>query len=108
MSPKTGAKLAGGGLWQRRRLPHRALPRGCPPTVPRPTIEKNLKSVKWTPDPAVIWPANKPILPTGGVVGLKGNLAPEGAIVKVAGWGGVGVFRPAAGFYGGGGGSLRG
>ncbi len=30
-------------------------------------------------------PADKPILATGGVVGLKGNLAPEGAIVKVAG-----------------------
>jgi dihydroxy-acid dehydratase len=30
-------------------------------------------------------PANKPITVTGGVVGLKGNLAPEGAIVKVAG-----------------------
>ena len=30
-------------------------------------------------------PADKPLLPTGGVVGLKGNLAPEGAIVKIAG-----------------------
>jgi len=33
----------------------------------------------------VIRPANKPITKTGGVVGLKGNLAPSGAIVKVAG-----------------------
>ncbi|TIL25483.1 MAG: dihydroxy-acid dehydratase, partial [Mesorhizobium sp.] len=33
----------------------------------------------------VVCPANRPITPTGGVVGLKGNLAPEGAIVKVAG-----------------------
>jgi dihydroxy-acid dehydratase len=32
-----------------------------------------------------VYPANKPITVTGGVVGLKGNLAPEGAIVKVAG-----------------------
>src|SRR3974390_823229 len=54
-------------------------------TVTGRTIAENLKSVKWNPDQAVIWPANKPILPTGGVVGLKGNLAPEGAIVKVAG-----------------------
>ena len=30
-------------------------------------------------------PANKPLTKTGGVVGLKGNLAPDGAIVKVAG-----------------------
>src|ERR1700746_2587576 len=54
-------------------------------TVTGRTIAENLKSVKWNPDQAVIWPANKPISPTGGVVGLKGNLAPEGAIVKVAG-----------------------
>ena len=41
--------------------------------------------MKWNPDQDVIRPANKPITKTGGVVGLKGNLAPEGAIVKVAG-----------------------
>src|ERR1700757_108160 len=54
-------------------------------TVTGRTIAENLKSVKWNPARVFIWPANKPILPTGGVVGLKGNLAPEGAIVKVAG-----------------------
>jgi dihydroxy-acid dehydratase len=36
-------------------------------------------------DGRVIFPVDAPISPTGGVVGLKGNLAPEGAIVKVAG-----------------------
>ena len=54
-------------------------------TVTGRTIAENMKSVKWNPDQAVVYPADKPILPTGGVVGLKGNLAPEGAIVKVAG-----------------------
>src|ERR1700723_962177 len=54
-------------------------------TVTGRTIAENLKSVKWNPDQAVFYPANKPILATGGVIGLKGNLAPEGAIVKVAG-----------------------
>jgi dihydroxy-acid dehydratase len=54
-------------------------------TVTGRTIAQNLKSVKWNPDQDVIRPANKPITKTGGVVGLKGNLAPEGAIVKVAG-----------------------
>jgi dihydroxy-acid dehydratase len=54
-------------------------------TVTGRTIAENLKSVKWNADQAVVYPANKPILPTGGVIGLKGNLAPEGAIVKVAG-----------------------
>jgi len=33
----------------------------------------------------IIYPTNDPISKTGGVVGLKGNLAPDGAIVKVAG-----------------------
>ncbi|HEY5378540.1 MAG TPA: dihydroxy-acid dehydratase [Pseudolabrys sp.] len=54
-------------------------------TVTGRTIAENMKSVKWNPNQDVVLPANKPLLATGGVVGLKGNLAPEGAIVKVAG-----------------------
>jgi dihydroxy-acid dehydratase len=54
-------------------------------TVTGRTLAQNLKRVKWNADQEVVHPANKPILETGGVVGLKGNLAPEGAIVKVAG-----------------------
>ena len=54
-------------------------------TVTGRTIAENLKSVKWNDHQDVVRPANKPLTPTGGVVGLKGNLAPEGAIVKVAG-----------------------
>ncbi len=54
-------------------------------TVTGRTMAENLRSVKWNEDQDVVRPADKPILPTGGVVGLKGNLAPEGAIVKVAG-----------------------
>ena len=44
----------------------------------------------------MVRPANKPITKTGGVVGLKGNLAPEGAIVKVAGMERAEVHRPGA------------
>jgi dihydroxy-acid dehydratase len=54
-------------------------------TVTGRTIAENMKNVKWNPDQDVVRPADKPLLPTGGVVGLKGNLAPEGAIVKIAG-----------------------
>jgi dihydroxy-acid dehydratase len=54
-------------------------------TVTGRTIAENMASVKWNPDQDVIRPANDPFTKTGGVVGLKGNLAPEGAIVKVAG-----------------------
>ena len=54
-------------------------------TVTGRTIAENMKNVKWNSDQDVVHPANKPLLATGGVVGLRGNLAPEGAIVKVAG-----------------------
>ncbi len=54
-------------------------------TVTGRTMAENLASVDWNPDQDVVRPANNPITPTGGVVGLKGNLAPDGAIVKVAG-----------------------
>ena len=54
-------------------------------TVTGKTIEENLKDVEFNENQKVIRPYNKPLSPTGGVVGLKGNLAPDGAIVKVAG-----------------------
>ncbi|MFL5088539.1 MAG: dihydroxy-acid dehydratase [Xanthobacteraceae bacterium] len=54
-------------------------------TVTGRTIAENMRAVKWNPDQDVVLPADKPLSPTGGVVGLKGNLAPEGAIVKIAG-----------------------
>src|SRR6516162_1199840 len=54
-------------------------------TVTGRTIAENLTSVKWNPRQDVVRPADKPITATGGVVGLRGNLALEGAIVKVAG-----------------------
>ncbi|HVZ53406.1 MAG TPA: dihydroxy-acid dehydratase [Pseudolabrys sp.] len=54
-------------------------------TVTGRTIAENLKNVKWNPDQDVVRPADQPLLATGGVVSLKGNLAPEGAIVKIAG-----------------------
>ncbi|MCB5175693.1 MULTISPECIES: dihydroxy-acid dehydratase [Microvirga] len=54
-------------------------------TVTGRTMAENLASVQWNDHQDVVYPADRPITPTGGVVGLKGNLAPEGAIVKVAG-----------------------
>jgi dihydroxy-acid dehydratase len=54
-------------------------------TVTGRTVAENMAKVKWNPDQDVVRPANDPITRTGGVVGLKGNLAPDGAIVKVAG-----------------------
>ena len=56
-------------------------------TVTGKTVAENLETVVWRDDQQVIRPASKPLSPTGGVVGLKGSLAPDGAIVKVAGLG---------------------
>jgi dihydroxy-acid dehydratase len=54
-------------------------------TVTGKTLGENIEEITWNPDQKVIYPATAPITPTGGVVGLRGSLAPEGAIVKVAG-----------------------
>jgi dihydroxy-acid dehydratase len=54
-------------------------------TVTGKTLSENLKDVVFPTDQDVVYPVSKAISQTGGVVGLKGNLAPEGAIVKVAG-----------------------
>ncbi|GAA3720941.1 dihydroxy-acid dehydratase [Sphingomonas cynarae] len=54
-------------------------------TVTGKTLAENIDRVTWNPDQKVIYDVKTPITPTGGVVGLRGTLAPEGAIVKVAG-----------------------
>jgi dihydroxy-acid dehydratase len=54
-------------------------------TVTGKTLGENVNQVTWNPDQKVIYDVKTPITPTGGVVGLRGSLAPDGAIVKVAG-----------------------
>jgi dihydroxy-acid dehydratase len=54
-------------------------------TVTGRSIAENMERVAWNDEQDVVRPADRPLLATGGVVGLAGNLAPEGAIVKVAG-----------------------
>ncbi len=54
-------------------------------TVTGRTIAENMEKVRWNADQDVVLPADRPLTRTGGVVGLRGNLAPDGAIVKVAG-----------------------
>ena len=54
-------------------------------TVTGRTMAQNLEGVKFNSNQRVVFPVSTPISPTGGVVGLKGSLAPDGAIVKVAG-----------------------
>ena len=54
-------------------------------TVTGKTIAQNLEGVKFNTSQKVVYPTSNPLSPTGGVVGLRGSLAPDGAIVKVAG-----------------------
>jgi dihydroxy-acid dehydratase len=54
-------------------------------TVTGRSMAENLAGVVFPTDQDVVVPVSRPLSPTGGVVGLRGNLAPDGAIVKVAG-----------------------
>ena len=54
-------------------------------TVTGKKMKENLKDITFNPSQKVLREYNNPLSPDGGVVGLKGNLAPEGAIVKIAG-----------------------
>jgi dihydroxy-acid dehydratase len=54
-------------------------------TVTGKTIAENLAEMTFPTDQQVVRPTSNPLSTTGGVVGLKGNLATEGAIVKIAG-----------------------
>jgi len=54
-------------------------------TVSGKTIAEEAQAANETPAQEVVRPLGRPIKPTGGLVILKGNLAPEGCVVKVAG-----------------------
>ena len=69
-------------------------------TISGRTIGEHAKEAKETPDQPVVRPLSNPIKPTGGLVILKGNLAPEGAVVKVAGYDTKGHTGPARVFDG--------
>ena len=77
--------LAGGVYMLMKTLLNEGLLDGDCMTVTGRTLGENIGEVTWNPDQKVIFEASNPISPTGGVVGLRGSLAPNGAIVKVAG-----------------------
>ena len=54
-------------------------------TITGKTLAQNHRSVRFPKDQDVVYRVRNALSPTGGVIGLKGNLAPDGAIVKVAG-----------------------
>ncbi len=76
---------AGGVYMLMKTLLENGLLHGDCMTVTGRSIGENLEEITWNPDQKVIHQVKAPLSPTGGVVGLRGSLAPEGAIVKVAG-----------------------
>ena len=67
-------------------------------TVSGKTIAENLRGVVFPTGQDVVRPTSTPLSPTGGLTVLKGNLAPQGAIVKVAGMNGLRFTGPAVCF----------
>jgi len=76
---------AGGTTLVAKRLLEAGILHAGQPTVTGRTIGEEADEAKETAGQQVLRPLSKPIKPTGGLVILKGNLAPEGCVVKVAG-----------------------
>jgi dihydroxy-acid dehydratase len=76
---------AGGTALVAKRLVEAGLLHAHQPTVTGRTIGEEADLAKETPGQQVLRPLSHPIKPTGGLVILKGNLAPEGCVVKIAG-----------------------
>ena len=76
---------AGGTTLVAKRLLDAGILHADQPTVTGRTIGDEAKQAKETPGQQVLRPLSHPIKPTGGLVVLKGNLAPDGCVVKVAG-----------------------
>jgi dihydroxy-acid dehydratase len=81
----TDLYAAGGTALVAKRLLEAGLLHGDAITVTGRTIAEEGNAAKETPGQEVVRKLNAPLKPTGGLVILKGNLAPEGCVVKVAG-----------------------
>jgi dihydroxy-acid dehydratase len=77
---------AGGSKLLGRRLVEAGLVDGSQLTPTGRTIAEEVEGAEETPGQDVIVPVDDPLKETGGLVILKGNLAPEGCVVKVAGY----------------------
>ena len=81
----TDLYAAGGTALVAKRMLEAELLRGECLTVTGRTLEEEASAAKETPSQEVVRKLDAPLKPTGGLVILKGNLAPEGCVVKVAG-----------------------
>ena len=73
------------GTSDRKRLRKAGLLHGNAMTVSSKTLQQNIECIETIEDQEVVVPIDQPRSPTGGLVILYGNLAPEGAVIKVAG-----------------------
>ena len=76
---------AGGTAVVAKRLVDAKLVAGDAITVTGRTFAEEAAQARETAGQDVVWPLDRPIKPTGGLVILKGSLAPDGCVVKVAG-----------------------
>jgi dihydroxy-acid dehydratase len=91
---------AGGTSLLAKRLLEAGLLRGDCITVTGRTLGEEASGAKETPGQEVIRTKSNPLKPTGGLVILKGNLAPEGCVIKVAGHNTLNFHGPARVFDG--------
>ncbi|MCC6164153.1 MAG: dihydroxy-acid dehydratase [Acidobacteria bacterium] len=91
---------AGGTGLVCQRLETAGLIDGSAPTVTGRTIGQEAAAVRETPGQDVVRPFDTPLKPTGGLLILKGNIAPDGCVVKVAGSSLAGHQGPARVFEG--------
>ncbi len=77
---------AGGSRLLGKRLIEAGLVDGGQLTVTGNILAEEVEGAEETPGQAVILPVDEPLRETGGLVILKGNLAPEGCVIKVAGY----------------------
>ncbi len=81
----TDLYAAGGTPLVAKRLLDAKFLRGDAITVTGRTLAEEAAAAKETPDQEVVRKIDAPLKPTGGLVILKGNIAPEGCVIKVAG-----------------------
>ena len=81
----TDLYAAGGTALVAKRLIDAKFLRGDAITVTGRTLAEEAALAKETPNQEVVRKIDAPLKPTGGLVILKGNLAPEGCVIKVAG-----------------------
>ena len=81
----TELHAAGGSRLVAKRLVELGAVNGSAPTVTGRTLTEEAQGAEETPGQEVVRPATRPLKPHGGLVILRGSLAPDGAVMKISG-----------------------